>query len=100
MMGKQVVLAAEGQGTDPVLDRLAVPLEMSVSEEVIQPVPAAGDVGELFGKAELGRDPYTFRFQLDAERGTNGAAYACRITQHASDWTHTELRRKNMSARN
>ncbi len=50
MTGEQVVLASEGQRTDPVLDRVVVHLDMAIGEEHLQPAPAVGDVGELFSQ--------------------------------------------------
>ena len=68
MTGEQMVLAAEGQRTDAVLNRVAVHLDMAVREEHLQPAPAVGDVGEMLTQPGLGRDACAFLLEPVAER--------------------------------
>ena len=69
MPSEQVIFSSKSQGTDPVLDRVAIHLDMTVMEEHLQSAPAVGDVGEMLTQPGLGRDPCPFLFQPVAERG-------------------------------
>src|SRR3990167_7733895 len=52
--GEQMVLSSKSQGADPVLDRIAVHLDMAVSEEHLQPAPAVVDICEMLTQTRFG----------------------------------------------
>ena len=52
--GEERVLAAQGYGTDQVLDAVGVDFDAAIVEEGLEPVPVAVDLGELLPEAGLG----------------------------------------------
>ena len=72
--GEQCVLSIQGNRPGEILDAVAVHLDAPVGEEDLKAVPVAGDIGELFAEAGLGRDAGALLLQpvaegLDQRRG-------------------------------
>ena len=67
--GEEGVLSAQGDRTDGIFDRVCVHLEMAVSQEDLQPIPVAVDIGELLAKAGFGGDATALMGQPLAEGG-------------------------------
>ena len=67
MACKQGIFAIESDGPNGPLNRVAVDLAPAVSEEDLQTIPVATDVGELFAKAGFGRDAAALIPEPEAE---------------------------------
>src|SRR5688572_7226306 len=68
MTTEQMVLPAQSDRPDAVLNGIVVDLYPAIGEEDPQTIPVVGDVAELFPKPGLGRDPRALLLEPSPER--------------------------------